>query len=76
VCGVELALVNRDGSTCRFEDSNIASATHNIMAYTAVIDGVPHKDCDDDGEAAAGGRLAHLLHVASCGNVMVVVTRW
>jgi len=46
------------------------------MAFTAVIDSTLHKDCDDDGEAAAGGRLAHLLHVAGCSNVIVVVTRW
>lgn len=32
--------------------------------------------CDDDGEAAAGGRLAHLLTLLGAENVLVVVTRW
>ncbi len=59
-----------------FEDSSIASATHNILAYTVTVDGVAHRDCDDDGETAAGSRLAHLLHVTGCANVAVVVTRW
>lgn len=34
------------------------------------------QDNDDDGEAAAGGRLGHLLSVMKVENVMVVVTRW
>lgn len=33
-------------------------------------------DCDDDGETAAGGRLAHLLTLLEVENVLVVVTRW
>jgi hypothetical protein len=49
------------------ESNKIRNATHNIMAYRiAVADkpGVFVQDCDDDGEAAAGGRLLHLLQVA------------
>jgi putative IMPACT (imprinted ancient) family translation regulator len=33
-------------------------------------------DNDDDGETAAGGRLAHLLHILEVDNVLVVVTRY
>jgi hypothetical protein len=33
-------------------------------------------DCDDDGESAAGGRLAHLLEILDIENVLVVVSRW
>jgi len=32
-------------------------------------------DNDDDGESAAGGRLAHLLQILDVNNVLVVVTR-
>jgi len=34
------------------------------------------QDCDDDGEAAAGGRLLHLLQIVDARNVVVVVSRW
>lgn len=37
---------------------------------------IPRQDGDDDGEAAAGGRLLHLLQVADARNVCVVVSRW
>lgn len=33
-------------------------------------------DCDDDGETAAGGRLAHLLEILELEDVLVVVSRW
>lgn len=33
-------------------------------------------DCEDDGESAAGGRLAHLLELMDLDNVLVVVSRW
>lgn len=36
----------------------------------------PVKDCDDDGEAAAGGRLLHLLQMVDARDVCVVVSRW
>lgn len=59
-------------------DRKIERATHNMFAYrfidktkAAVI-----ADNDDDGEDAAGGRLAHLLAIRSCQNVLVVVSRW
>ncbi|KAL2826010.1 ribosomal protein S5 domain 2-type protein [Aspergillus cavernicola] len=34
------------------------------------------QDCDDDGEAAAGGRLLHLMQLMDVWDVVVVVTRW
>lgn len=34
------------------------------------------QDNDDDGEAAAGGRIAHLMQVMEVVNVLVVVSRW
>lgn len=34
------------------------------------------QDFDEDGEDAAGGRLLHMLQVAACRNVCVVVSRW
>lgn len=37
---------------------------------------VTYQDNDDDGEAAAGGRLAHLLQVMDVWNMLVVVSRW
>lgn len=49
------------------ESNKIRNATHNIMAYRIAVPdkpGVYHQDYDDDGEAAAGGRLLHLLQVA------------
>jgi hypothetical protein len=33
-------------------------------------------DCDDDGESAAGSRIAHLLEILEVENVLVVVSRW
>lgn len=38
--------------------------------------GVTMQDNDDDGEAAAGGRIAHLMQVMEVVNVLVVVSRW
>lgn len=60
-------------------NNKIRSATHNIMAYRIERDDAPGtfiQDCDDDGEAAAGGRLLHLLQMVDARNVVVVVSRW
>jgi hypothetical protein len=56
----------------------IARATHNIMAFrlTDPETGVSHADCDDDGEAAAGGRLLFMMRAAHADNAVVVVSRW
>ncbi|PRW56314.1 IMPACT [Chlorella sorokiniana] len=60
------------------QNGKIRAATHNIMAYRIEQ---PDKqtfmqDYDDDGEAAAGGRLLHLLQMTDARNVCVVVSRW
>ncbi|KAK4046015.1 hypothetical protein OIV83_006433 [Microbotryomycetes sp. JL201] len=62
---------------CLLSDKKIARATHNISAFRFTSrDGVSHADNDDDGETAAGGRLAHLLTLVHASDVIVVVTRW
>ena len=63
-------------------DSRIARATHNMYAYRIVqtgAEGGPASivaDNDDDGEDAAGSRLAHLLELMAADNLLVVVSRW
>jgi len=60
-------------------NNKIRAATHNIMAYRIEREdalGTFLQDCDDDGEAMAGGRLLHLLQVLDARNVVVVVSRW
>lgn len=58
-------------------DAAYAQHRHNISAYTVVTpDGVLHHDNDDDGESAAGGRLANLLNLLDVADVVVVVSRW
>mmetsp|Transcript_30761 Transcript_30761/g.66097 ORF Transcript_30761/g.66097 Transcript_30761/m.66097 type:complete len:307 (-) Transcript_30761:187-1107(-) len=60
------------------QDKKIARATHNIFAYRFWDEqrGVQVSDNDDDGENAAGGRLATLLELMHVNNVIVVVSRW
>ena len=59
-------------------DKKAAKATHNMTAWRMKNDatGVVYRDCDDDGETAAGSRLLHLLELMNAWNVMVVVSRW
>ncbi|KAM0748824.1 UPF0029-domain-containing protein [Meredithblackwellia eburnea MCA 4105] len=57
-------------------DKKIARAAHNISAYRFKSNGVIHQDNDDDGETAAGSRMAHLMSLLGVMNVVVVVTRW
>lgn len=46
------------------EIRHIARAAHpTINAWRCTVDGVMHNDNDDDGETAAGSRLAHLLQI-------------
>ena len=58
--------------------AKIRSATHNIMAYRIFDDRTQSymQSCDDDGEAAAGGRLLFLLETVRASNVVVIVSRW
>ncbi|PNY25327.1 V-type proton atpase catalytic subunit a [Tolypocladium capitatum] len=58
-------------------DRRVRSATHNMTAWRIRgPGGVSFQDCDDDGEAAAGARLLHLMQVMELWDAMVVVTRW
>ena len=53
--------------------SKYARATHNIWAYR-LADGRANND--DDGESAAGGRLAELLQLIKVTDILVVVSRY
>ncbi|KAF9423679.1 hypothetical protein HW555_001005 [Spodoptera exigua] len=61
-------------------NKKISNATHNMYAYR--IERKTNKgasilqDCDDDGEAHAGGRMLHLLQILDQKNTLVVVSRW
>ena len=67
-------------------DKRVAKATHNITSYRirkptssatdTLLRDVTYQDYDDGGEAAAGGRLLHLLKAMDVWNVFVVVSRW
>lgn len=55
----------------------LSKASHNMMAYRLVdSNNIIRKDNDDDGETAAGSRLAHLLEMMQVENKIVVVSRW
>ncbi|KAM3962180.1 protein IMPACT-B [Aphomia sociella] len=61
------------------ENKKIMNATHNMYAYRfEKTNGktVTVQDCDDDGEAHAGGRMLHLLQILDQKNTLVVVSRW
>lgn len=58
-------------------DKKVRAATHNILAWRIKGENdVSWQDCSDDGEAAAGGRLLHLMQLMDLWDRMVVVTRW
>ncbi|KAJ7151427.1 ribosomal protein S5 domain 2-type protein [Mycena crocata] len=58
-------------------DRRVARAAHPVInAWRCQVGSLLHQDNDDDGETAAGGRLAHLLHILEVDNVLVVVTRY
>ena len=61
--------------------SKIQRASHNMFAYRfteTLKDGkeILKHDNDDDGEDAAGSRLAHLLEMKKEDGVLVLVSRW
>ncbi|GBG34242.1 Protein IMPACT [Hondaea fermentalgiana] len=61
------------------QDRKILRATHNMVAYRIERGDRPGSfvcDNDDDGENAAGSKLAHLLDIVDARNVVVVVSRW
>jgi putative IMPACT (imprinted ancient) family translation regulator len=51
----------------------VCNATHNVFCLLTYN---LYADNDDDGETAAGGRLAHLLQILELDDVLVVVTRY
>lgn len=53
-----------------------SKATHNISAYRYSVNGVTYADYDDDGEKAAGSKLADLLLHMQVTDAAVVVSRW
>ncbi|KAG2013204.1 imprinted and ancient [Coprinopsis cinerea AmutBmut pab1-1] len=58
-------------------DRRIARAAHPVInAWRCQVGNLTHQDNDDDGETAAGGRLAHLLQILEVNNVLVVVSRY
>ncbi|PLB42306.1 IMPACT family protein [Aspergillus candidus] len=67
-------------------EKKVAAATHNISAWRVketraggrgdAGEVMIVQDFDDDGEAAAGGRLLHLMQLMDVWDVVVVVTRW
>lgn len=60
-------------------DKKISRATHNIFAYRFTCPngtGVVHHDHDDDGECAAGGRVAEMIRLMGIDGVAVIVSRW
>ncbi|KAF7292974.1 hypothetical protein MIND_01196600 [Mycena indigotica] len=58
-------------------DRRIARAAHPVInAWRCTVGNLVHQDNDDDGETAAGGRIAHLLQILEVENVLVVVTRY
>lgn len=58
-------------------DRRISRAAHPVIhAWRCQIGNTVHQDNDDDGESAAGGRIAHLLQILDVNNVLVIVTRY
>ncbi|TFL05978.1 ribosomal protein S5 domain 2-type protein [Pterulicium gracile] len=58
-------------------DRRISRAAHPVIhAYRCRVGDTMHQDNDDDGETAAGGRIAHLLQILEVENVLVIVTRY
>ena len=56
----------------------IARATHNMYAYRFIDPDNQSlvADNDDDGEDAAGGKLAELLYNMQVYNILIIVSRW
>jgi putative IMPACT (imprinted ancient) family translation regulator len=63
---------------CILGDKRFSRATHNIFAYRfeSPDTHVVFHDSDDDGETAAGGRVAELLRLMGVTGVAVIVSRW
>ncbi|GAB5030572.1 protein impact [Nannochloropsis oceanica] len=63
---------------CLLLDRKIQRASHNMYAFRVfdVKKQAQVNDNDDDGENAAGGKLAELIAVMGVNNVVIVVSRW
>lgn len=75
-----MAVVNTMDEVSSFKsivlsDKRIAEATHNILAYRFNYNGIVYHDYDDDGESAAGGRVAEMMRLMGVENVAVIITR-
>lgn len=59
-------------------DKKYSNATHNIFIYRFVCDvsGTLYHDYDDDGETAAGGRIAEMIRLIKINNIAIIVSRW
>jgi len=62
-------------------DSKMRKASHIMSAWrTKVINEngqeIKYQDSDDDGEAAAGSRMLHLITIMDVWGIMVIVARW
>ncbi|VDC06154.1 unnamed protein product [Peniophora sp. CBMAI 1063] len=79
------------GRACKLEDPShvldvlawimqqkgVEKAAHPIIyAWRCRVNGLVQQGDDDDGETAAGDRLARLLELVEAENVLVVVTRY
>ncbi len=78
-----LCAVTSMSQVTRFRDSIITDkrfshATHNIFVYrfTCPTTGIVYHDYDDDGEDAAGGRVAEMVRLMSVTGVAMVISRW
>lgn len=60
------------------KNRKVNNATHNVMAYRIFCENRNSflQDCEEDGEAAAGSRLLHLLQILNIKNIIIIVTRW
>ncbi|CCF60320.1 hypothetical protein KAFR_0J02560 [Kazachstania africana CBS 2517] len=64
-------------------DTKIKKCAHVMSAWRIKVPSernkdqvITYQDSDDDGEAAAGSRMLHLITIMDVWNVMVVVGRW
>lgn len=53
-----------------------ARATHNIFVFRFTSKDCCYHDHDDDGETAAGSRLAEILRLMEVDGIAIIVTRW
>ena len=59
-----------------YGDKGIAKATHNIFVYNLCPSEIESIGFDDDGETAAGNRMAQVFDSFYSRNLLVVVSRW